>query len=138
MGSRRDSFCACRNIFRLKVRLIHRPTFLSNSVIEIALRQRSFALKQGKFLLANFFLTFRFIICNTVFAAKNFLEYVCVDSGTQSTDKRRYIMQEMNLFEIDEVSGGLLMIPVWAFYASGGTAAVTAGWALGRAFFCDK
>lgn len=47
-------------------------------------------------------------------------------------------MQEMNFFEIDEVSGGLLMIPVWAFYASGGTAAVTAGWALGRAFFCDK
>lgn len=47
-------------------------------------------------------------------------------------------MQEMNLFEIDEVSGGLLMILVWAFYASGGTAAVTAGWALGRAFFCDK
>ncbi len=47
-------------------------------------------------------------------------------------------MQEMNMIEIDEVSGGFLMIPVWAFYAAGGTSAVAAGWAVGRAFFCDK
>lgn len=42
------------------------------------------------------------------------------------------------MLEINEVSGGLLMIPVWAFYAAGGTSAVAAGWTLGRAFFCDK
>jgi hypothetical protein len=47
-------------------------------------------------------------------------------------------MQELNMLEIDEVSGGLLMIPLWAFYAAGGTTAVAAGWTLGRAFFCDK
>ncbi|MGF6179041.1 hypothetical protein ABIB42_000037 [Massilia sp. UYP32] len=47
-------------------------------------------------------------------------------------------MQEMNVFEIDEVSGGLLMIPLWAFYAAGGTAGVAAGWQFGRALFCDQ
>ena len=47
-------------------------------------------------------------------------------------------MSEMNMLEIDEISGGLLMIPVWAFYAAGGTAAVSAGWKFGRAFFCAQ
>lgn len=47
-------------------------------------------------------------------------------------------MQEMTMLEIDEVSGGFVMIPLWAFYAAGGTAGVAAGWAVGRAFFCDK
>jgi len=47
-------------------------------------------------------------------------------------------MHEINSLEIEEINGGFLMIPLWAFYAAGGTTAVAAGWAVGRAFFCDK
>ena len=47
-------------------------------------------------------------------------------------------MHVVTMVEIEEVTGGLVPLGVALFYAAGGTAGVSAGWALGRAFFCSK
>ena len=51
---------------------------------------------------------------------------------------RSYAMQVLNAFEVQEVSGGIIPLALAVFYVAGGTAGVGAGWAIGRAFFCNK
>jgi lactobin A/cerein 7B family class IIb bacteriocin len=47
-------------------------------------------------------------------------------------------MQELNLDEVEAVGGGVVPLAMALWYTAGGVTGVTAGWAAGRAFFCDK
>lgn len=47
-------------------------------------------------------------------------------------------MKELTLAEVDEISGGLVPLALYAFYIAGGTAGVAAGWQFGRALFCGE